>query len=166
MNFDAMFKIMDEAFPDSELRTYEGQKMLLKNEKYHIHEELDENGTLVGFLAYWKLASCVFFEHLAVSLKFRGQGIGKNILLKNIKDARLPIFLEVEPPETELAKRRIAFYERLGFCLNDFYYEQPPLRENQLAQQLLIMSYPEPISAEKFAKYKKEIYTNVYNTTI
>ena len=166
MNFEAIFKIMDEAFPDGEMRTYKGQKKLLENEKYHIHEELDEYGDLVGFLAYWTLDSCVFFEHLAVSSKLRGQGIGKNILLKNIKDARLPIFLEVEPPETELAKRRIAFYERLGFCLNDFYYEQPPLRGNQTAQKLLIMSYPEPIAAEKFAKYKKEIYTNVYNTTI
>ena len=166
MNFDAIFKIMDEAFPDSEMRTYEGQKMLLKNEKYSIHEEFDENGAIVGFLAYWMLDSCVFFEHLAVSSKLRGQGIGKNILLKNIKGAKLPIFLEVEPPETDLAKRRIAFYEKLGFHLSDFYYEQPPLRENQLAQRLLIMSYPEPIAAEKFAKYKKEIYTNVYNTTI
>ena len=166
MNFDEIFKIMDEAFPDSEMRTYEGQKRLLQNEKYHIYEELDDNGVLVGFLAYWTLNGCVFFEHLAVSSARRGRGIGKNILLKNIKDIKLPIFLEVEPPETELAKRRIAFYERLGFCLSDFYYEQPPLRKNQTAQQLLIMSYPAPISAEEFAKYKKEIYTNVYNTTI
>ncbi len=166
MDFDAIFKIMDESFPDSEMRTYEGQKKLLENEKYHIHEEFDENGALVGFLAYWKLANCVFFEHLAVSSACRGHGIGKNILLRNMKNAKLPIFLEVEPPETDVAKRRIAFYERLGFHLNDFYYEQPPLRKNQLAQRLLIMSNPKPISAEKFAKYKKEIYTNVYNTII
>ena len=166
MNFDEIFKIMDDAFPDSEMRTYEGQKMLLQNEKYHIYEELDKAGSLVGFLAYWTLDGCVFFEHLAVSSACRGQGIGKSILLKNINDIKLPIFLEVEPPETDIAKRRIAFYERLGFFLNDFYYEQPPLRENQLAQRLLIMSYPEPISAEKFAKYKKEIYTNVYKTPL
>lgn len=166
MNFDEIFKIMDEAFPDSEMRTYEGQKRLLQNEKYHIYEELDGVGQLVGFLAYWTLNGCVFFEHLAVSSVRRGQGIGKNILLKNIKDIKLPIFLEVEPPETDMAKRRIAFYERLGFCLSDFYYEQPPLRKNQTAQQLLIMSYPAPISAEEFAKYKKEIYTNVYKTPL
>lgn len=165
MNFDEIFKIMDEAFPDSEMRAYECQKRLLQNEKYHIYEELDD-GRLVGFLAYWTLNGCVFFEHLAVSSACRGQGIGKNILLKNIKDIKLPIFLEVEPPETDIAKRRIAFYERLGFCLNDFYYEQPPLRKNQTVQQLLIMSYPAPISTEEFAKYKKEIYTNVYKTPL
>ena len=46
--------------------------------------------------------------------------------------------------------------------LNDFYYEQPALRKNEKPQQLLIMSYPEPISGQGFTDYKKEIYSNVY----
>lgn len=166
MNFDEVYKIMDEAFPDSEMRTYNDQRELLKNEKYHIYEEHDEKGNLVGFLAYWKLDNCTFFEHLAVSSKLRGKGLGKNIILKNIKNVKLPIFFEVELPTTVNAKRRIAFYERLGCHLNNFYYEQPPLRKNEKVQQLLIMSYPNPISDKAFAKYKKEIYTNVYKISL
>ncbi len=162
MNFDEIFEIMDEAFPNSEMRTYEEQKKLLDNDKYNIYVKKNESGLVVGFLAYWTLESCTFFEHLAVSKKFRGNGIGKQIILENAENFKKPIFFEIEPPNTEIAKRRIDFYKRLGFKLNNFYYEQPALRKNEKPQQLLIMSYPEPISEQNFVEYKKEIYSNVY----
>ncbi len=163
MSFDEIFKIMDEAFPDSEMRSYDNQKKLLQNNRYHMYREYDETGAIIGFLAYWALNSCTFFEHLAVHSQVRGKGIGKSIISKKLNDVKLPVFLEVELPETDTAKRRIAFYERLGFKLNNFFYEQPALREHETSQQLLIMSYPDAVSDEEFAKYKKEIYNNVYS---
>ena len=117
-------------------------------------------------MAYWKLDNCTFFEHLAVSKNFRGNGIGKQIILKNTENVKKPIFFEVELPNTEIAKRRIDFYKRLGFKLNNFYYEQPALRKNEKPQQMLIMSYPKQINEHDFAGYKKEIYDNVYCKTI
>ena len=42
------------------------------------------------------------------------------------------VFLEVEEPGTDLARRRIGFYERAGFCLNDFDYIQPDLQQDNL----------------------------------
>ncbi len=169
MNFDEIFKIMDESFPNNEMRTYEGQKNLLNNDKYHVSVENNNNGALVGFLAYWILKNCVFFEHLAVSKNFRGKGIGTKIIknnLKNLKDIKKFIFLEVEPPDSEISKKRINFYKRLGFNLNKFYYEQPPLRKTEKAQHLLIMSYPTLIDEKTFVDYKREIYDNIYGVKI
>lgn len=169
MNFDEIFKIMDESFPNNEMRTYEGQKNLLNNDKYHVSVENNNNGALVGFLAYWILKSCVFFEHLAVSKNFRGKGIGTKIIknnLKNLKDIKKFIFLEVEPPDSEISKKRINFYKRLGFNLNKFYYEQPPLRKTEKSQHLLIMSYPTLIDEKTFIDYKREIYDNIYGAKI
>lgn len=163
MSFDDVFRIMDESFPDNEMRSYHDQKKLLQNKRYQIYKEYDKTGDLIGFLAYWVLDNCVFFEHLAVQEQYRSHGLGKKILLKNLENIDVPVFLEVELPKNDMAKRRISFYERLGFKLNDFFYEQPSLRENEKPQQLLIMSYPEAFLEDAFEKFKKEIYTNVYN---
>ena len=163
MEFKKIFKIMNESFQNNEMRTYESQRKLLKNENYRMYTEYDDNDGVIGFLAYWSLKSCIFFEHLAISKNQRGKGIGTKIILKHIKNAEKPVFLEVHPPVTALAKRRINLYKRLGFNLNHFYYEQPALRENESSQQLMIMSYPKSISETDFNKYKNEIYNNVYN---
>lgn len=169
MNFDEIFKIMDESFPNSEIRTYEEQKKLLNNDKYNIYIENDNSGAIVGFLAYWILKNCIFFEHLAVSKNSRGKGIGTKIIefnLKNLKNIREFIFLEVEPPISEISKKRINFYKRLGFNLNKFFYEQPSLRKTEKSQHLLIMSYPTLIDEKTFIDYKREIYDNIYGAKI
>lgn len=162
MKFEEIFSIMDEAFPNSEMRTYEEQKKLLNNKKYNIFTKENDQGEVIGFLAYWELNSCTFFEHLAVSKKYRGKGIGTQIILENLKNKKTPVLLEVELPKTEVASKRISFYKKLGFKQNTFYYEQPSLRKNEDSQQLLIMSYPGLLDEKSFFKYKKEIYKDVY----
>lgn len=166
MNFDEIFQIMAEAFPSSEIRTYEGQKKLLENDRYHMDIKYAEDGTIIGFLAYWDLPSCTFFEHLAVAKNFRGRGLYRQLLFENIEKFKKPFIFEVEIPETKKAQQRINFYKRMGLFLNDFHYEQPALRPNESPQPLLIMSYPDPIDEQNFIKYKSEIYNNVYGQTI
>ena len=61
-----------------------------------------------------------------------------------------PILLEVELPYSTINQRRITFYERIGFKLNQHYYEIPPLKKSLLPLQLLLMSYPTEI-------YKNEV---------
>ncbi|MMZ64037.1 hypothetical protein D1872_263320 [compost metagenome] len=78
------------------------------------------------------------------------------------REAEGPIILEVEPPEEEMARRRIGFYERLGFCLNAFDYVQPPLRQNAEELKLLIMSYPSPLTLQQFKDYRPILYREVY----
>ena len=73
--------------------------------------------------------------------------------------------MEVEPPETEMARRRIGFYQRHGIFLNRFAYWQQPLRPGAVPMPLLVMSWPRPVSAGGFEPYKKIIYREVYGVT-
>ena len=72
--------------------------------------------------------------------------------------------LEVEPPETETAKRRIAFYERNGFTLNHFPYMQPPLGEDRDPLPLMIMTTGGAIEKDEFEHIRKTLYKKVYRS--
>ncbi|MFQ9951418.1 MAG: GNAT family N-acetyltransferase [Clostridium sp.] len=156
--------MMEEAFPKEEIRTYEGQLNLLENPYYWLKRKMDEEGNLTAFLAVWEFEEFSFVEHLAVSREFRGNGIGGLMMREYIQQSVKPVVLEVELPETDIAKRRIAFYERLGFQLNDFAYQQPPMRKGHGWYPLMIMSFPSSLTEEEFEPIKKKIYREVYQT--
>ena len=65
-------------------------------------------------------------------------------------------------PETVLAARRIAFYERNGFFLNDFPYLQPPLSNGRDPVPLRVMTSGRAVSREEFERIKALLYTRVY----
>ncbi len=160
--FDEAFAIMDEAFPNSEMRTYERQRALLSDPTYRMYACRDASGRLVAFLAAWEFPFFRFVEHIAVSATQRGAGLGGRLMEAYKKRSDLRIVLEVEPPENEIAQRRIGFYQRHGFQFNHFPYEQPPMREGQQAIALYLMSWPEALSEEAFHSDKATLYRCVY----
>lgn len=165
--FDEVYKLMEAAFPDTEIRTREGQQALLVYPNYRIDVERDADGQMLGFLASWNWSAFRFVEHIAVNAVIRGGGIGKKMLTTYMYNDTKPIVLEVEPPNTsEDAERRIAFYERCGFHLNLFPYAQPPLREGQPMLPLNIMSFPGPLTEDVFSSYKSLLYAEVYRYPI
>lgn len=157
-DFETIYEIMDFSFPNTEMRSKDNQKKLFNNEKYNV--VMDENKK--GFIAYWNFDQFIFLEHFAVSFSARGEGHGEKMLKAFMQELKLPSFLEVEPPENEITKRRISFYERMGFKLNDFQYAQPSMRENEPSIELKIMSYKESIPESLFNKYKIKLYNEVY----
>jgi len=160
--FNQVFKIMEQSFPVTEYRTYEEQLLLLSDPRYHILIETDKHGNVIGFLASWELGSFRYIENIAVSPDIRGGGIGKRLMDRFLSLSDTPVVLEVEPPENELQQRRIGFYERLGFHLEDHMYMQPPLRTGQTGMLLCIMSYQEPLTSEQFCLIQRELYQHVY----
>lgn len=163
MSFEKIYEIMDDSFPDSEMRTYIDQKKLLDSDVYEIFTKEDENGEVIAFISAWNLPSCTFLEHFAVSSKLRGNGIGSKFFSEVLERCKDIVFLEVEPPVDTITKKRVKFYEKFGFILNDFYYSQPPLREGFEHMELKVMSYPKAFSEDEFLNYKKDIYKYVYN---
>ena len=101
-------------------------------------------------MATWEFEDFVFIEHLAIHSKLRGQGIGTKLIQNYLSKTKKEIFLEVEPPTCEMSKKRILFYEKLRFCLNDFYYLQQPLNHNDSPFELKIMSYSKNINEKEF----------------
>ena len=160
--FDQVFALMDAAFPDSEMRTYTGQQALFGIPFYRLYVHREAQERIAAFLAAWEFENFRFVEHIAVDESLRGGGIGAAMLCDFAAQDSRPIVLEVEPPETDIAQRRIGFYKRLGFALNLYSYEQPPLRNGQSALPLLVMSYPHALSKAEFEQYKDVLYREVY----
>ena len=163
-HFEDVYDLMVTSFPSSERRTYEDQKALLNKSNYEIKTNHDNKGNLLSFMAIWQLETSHFIEHLAVSPLSRGTGIGASVMKEMLKNSEKPVLLEVELPENEIAKKRIQFYERLGFHLNEHDYVQPPIQPGEEPLPLLIMSYPDPIKAEDFSYFKEDVFLHLYNS--
>lgn len=161
-NFDEMFHLMQISFPENEYRTYSDQKSLLKNPKYHIITKENEQKNIVAFLAFWSLGDFNFIEHLAVSPTCRGKGTGTKLVSEFMSETSKPILLEIEPPVDDISIKRMKFYEKLGFVLNEYQYFQIPLRKNHSPSELKIMSYPYKLNEEEFNNVKNIIYHEVY----
>src|SRR5690554_4789317 len=121
-DFDKIYDLMEVSFPRDEYRNYEDQKALLSNSSYTIYVVYDEIHAIKGFMAVWDFDEFAFIEHFAVSPKFRNNGMGKEMLSQIVKVLGKRLCLEVEEPDTIMAKRRIGFYERNNFFLNKYYY--------------------------------------------
>ena len=162
-DFDQMFSLMERSFPEDERRDYNGQRGLLAEPAYKLYAKRSpEDAALQAFLALWELGDMAYIEHFAVDPDCRNGGLGGKILQKVIEDTDMRICLEVEPPETEMAVRRIGFYERNGFVMNPFEYMQPAMGEDRHAIPLRIMSYPKRLLADEFETMRDVLYCHVY----
>ena len=159
--FDPAFAIMEASFPNDEYRPKAEQEALFSREEYEMYG-VEEDGKLCAFAAVWELGEVTFLEHLAVEGSQRNRGLGAKLLSDLSQVVKGRLVLEVELPETELAKRRIGFYERCGFCYNDFDYTQPPISKGKAPVPLRIMSYKNPLSEEEFATVRDTLYARVY----
>ena len=158
--FDAAYAILEESFPSDERRPKNGQKALFSKEEYRMYG-VKENGTLCGFCAVWTFPEFLFLEHLAVTETHRSRGLGAAMLRELCGMGR--VVLEVEPPETELARRRIGFYERCGFFYNDYDYTQPPIFEGKQPIPLRIMTYGGAVCEAEFCAIRDVLYSRVYH---
>lgn len=160
--FDRVYRLMEESFPKDEYRPYPAQKALLEEPGYRLWI-MEEKEELLGFCAVWELEGCLFLEHLAVEPRYRNRGLGARFLRELAQHYRMPLCLEVELPESDLARRRIGFYERNGFVLNRYPYEMPALAPGQSPVPLLLMTSPHPLSPEEFPRVRDALYRQVYH---
>ena len=112
------------AFPADERRSAEEQRYLTDHETHFHPHAILHDGHLCGLVNTWHFDGVRYIEHLAIEPKQRAHGIASDVLTI-LKEEGDPIILEVEPPTTDEAKRRIAFYEHNGFRLLSTDYEQP-----------------------------------------
>lgn len=162
---ERILSLMKDAFPTIERRTDEGQRMLFHHPLYQIHT-LEDNGTILAFMAAWQLPETTFLEHFAVDHSRRGAGLGGRFLDRLLAESKRSVVLEVELPESETARRRINFYQRHGMRLNKQFYQQPPLKAGDEVIPLFLMSWPGALSDDEFIRTRKEIYYHVYKTEI
>lgn len=77
-NFNQVYELLQESFPENEYRSYEDQKALLSKGNYRgLQYILDLD--FAGFLGMWEFENFVFIEHLVVAPQFRSRGLGQKI---------------------------------------------------------------------------------------
>lgn len=161
--FAKLFDIMERSFPrnehgSAELHFREMSRPDFKSLCY------EPDGDLAAFMNYYDFPEqdLIFLEHFAVMEALRGKGIGAQ-LMSRLKELTSPamIVLEVEPPKGEIERRRIAFYQRLGFYLNDGDYFQPDFYGSDFRLPLKLMS-TEPMDEARFEEVKSFIHKSAY----
>lgn len=117
----------------------------------------------VAFVIWWKISDWLFIEHLAVSSAERGKNYGSRIMHHYLDAAQGNMLLEVEPPLSEEAQRRISFYERLGLHLLEYMYEQPSYRVKGVVYPMRLMSTCKELSDRPtFDDLVEQIKAKVY----
>lgn len=163
IRFKEIYEIMEQSFPIEEYRPFKEQESLLDSEYYSIYLELNKDDDIVAFFATWNFSQFAFIEHFAVREKYRNGGIGTRLLKELLAILNKPIVLEVEPPKEEIAKKRIRFYERNSFVLNEDDYFQPPISKGRKELPLMLMTFPNKMVPTEYADIRHTLYEKVYN---
>ncbi|MBW8687938.1 GNAT family N-acetyltransferase [Chitinophaga rhizophila] len=157
---DQVARLYEEAFPAEERRMLPAQQMLLNNGALRL-SLLEKEGMYAGFVFYWELTDFIFIEHFAISPEQRGSGIGSAVM-QLLEKTYPKIVLEVEPPHSIDARRRIRFYEGLGFTVYKSSYLQPSYQAGGAPLPMLLMQKGMPPEEHTFTKISNEIYMEVY----
>ncbi|MBQ8397921.1 MAG: GNAT family N-acetyltransferase [Clostridia bacterium] len=160
--FDAFFALLADALPTDEHRSHAAQKALLDEPAYAILTG-EEGGTIRAIMAVWEFAGFRYVEHFAVDPALRGHGVGAAMLGEYLRRDERRVVLEVEPPETAIAARRIGFYERCGLSLSRFPYAQPPLNPGDGMLPLMLMSSGGTLTDAEAAAVRDTLYREVYH---
>ena len=151
------------SFPEDERREWYDLKNIIVQKKQFIPYIIYEEQKMVGIITTWILGEFIYIEHFAVHPEQRSAGIGFRAMENLKQKLRAPIVLEVEKPETEIAKRRINFYTRLDFKLHERTYIQPAYGEGKKPIELYLMSYNYSKFKQQFDQIVKLIHTEVYD---
>lgn len=160
--FKEAWKLYEASFPPDQKRTLEQQHMIMSTTNHAFYAVTEKS--FIGFVETWDLQEFVFIHYIAIPKIHQGKGIGTAILKEFVKEKKA--ILEVEPPLNEIKKKRITFYEKQGFHLNNYEYEQPAYSKDKNTVSLLLMSYPKTLTKEEFLQVKKTIYREVYGILI
>lgn len=160
--FNKVYEVIEKSFPLSEYRTLEEQFVLM-DLPYFNAMVIEDEDVLVGILVEWQLEHAIYLEHLAVNPEIRGKGLGSTLMSEYLAQAERTVVLEVEDIDTDIAQRRIGFYQRLGFTLSDVSFKQPSFEgRDEDTVDLRIMYYPKNINKDILDQVKEELLEKVY----
>ena len=163
-NFSFVYKRLIDAFPYEERRDESHEEKCFLKKEFNFCEIIDDNES-VGIIVFWLFREYLFVEHVAINKEIRGKGYGSKTFELLKSQYNLPIILEAESPETEMQKKRIKFYENLGFKVNSYDYTQPSYHNAQ-SVPLLVLSFPKILSQSEFDLFFKETRSVVYECGI
>lgn len=158
-------KLYLAAFPASERRTEAGWRGQLRHgDPFHLRL-IAKEGCFAGFISFWDFTRFTYVEHFAIDETARGGGIG-GAAIDTMRQLRPRLVLEVEPPATTMARRRVGFYGRHGFHLSEHPYLQPPYQKGGEWLPLILMTTDPAFLQEAFAQTRATIHRHVYGVKV
>jgi hypothetical protein len=154
--------IYEEAFPLDERREWSQIIDMLSNPDFILFKIYHQKKS-IGLLSVWNLDIFCFIEHFAIQDIDRGKGFGTQVIQQLQSQISTPLILEVEEPLTEMAQKRIAFYEHLNFHVCNENYYQPPYSAKKSKVKMLLMSSSVKLFQDSLIQVKAKIYDSVYN---
>lgn len=150
----------NDSFPKAERRAFFLVRKLIDSERRFSVSALVRDSEYVGFITAWSFSCFTYIEHFAIDPSARNEGIGGKAMREFIASCPTPIVLEVEMPTDEMSVRRIGFYERLGFTLDDHIYFQPPYRKGGHSLEMRLMTHGSLDCS--FDEARRNLYQHVY----
>jgi len=148
---EKIYRSYTQSFPPEERRDETLFQALFHNPNVKILYVVHQNEE-IGYLITWHISDFVFVEHFEVFPEFRSKKYGSAII-QHLQEVYTKVILESEPSFfSEIANRRIGFYQRNGFIIIDETYIQPSLGPGKSPVQLFLMSNFQPESVEKLVE--------------
>lgn len=159
-----LIPLYEESFPEEERRPNTQLMKMIESKKEMHFTAIIHEGELCGLFVYWDFKDFFYLEHLAVFPAMRNRKIGEKVLAYLTEHLKGLHLLEVEPPATEMAGRRIEYYRRNGYEVLHKEYIQPSYSKDKDALNLWIMGNAHSdLLPERIEKIKKEVYINNRN---
>lgn len=156
-------QIYETSFPEDERRNFDLLKALDGKYDFDFFVIADKQANAIGIISLWSFKEFIYIEHFAIQQNERGKGIGSSVLSSLANKYSKPILLEVELPEDDLAKRRIAFYQRHGFAVQPYDYTQPAYDKTKQSLPMIVMIKADfEITKRFFDSAIATIYKEVY----
>ncbi len=158
-DFGRFYTALCEAFVREERRAEAEARLVLSHKDYVVYRIVEEEKHL-GYITLWYFPRFVFIEHFFILEAYRGQGCGGRVLSLMQKHFH-GMVLEAEPSNmSDIAARRVAFYEKWGFYVNPQDYLQPSYHGEEPVP-LVIMSHGAPLG--DFDCTVAALYKKVYS---
>ncbi len=155
--------IYRQSFPAEELRPVALTCSLLQQNS-HFHLLMGKEGEhIVSLIIYWQLEHGLYIDYLATHPLHRYRGYARELLMHVATPSPLPVVLEVELPNNDVAVRRIEFYKKCGFFYNSHFPYHMPNYNNEGVTPMVLMSYPAVLSMRQCRQMATDIYHTAYN---
>ena len=153
-----IFSRYEKTFPEDERRSKEQFLDLAENPDVFVFLIKNEDET-IGYCVIWELSNFYFLEHFEVFEEKKKKKFGEKIL-ESLQEKFEKMILETEPDSlSEIAARRLQFYQRNGFEIVEKNYLQPSYGEGKSSLHLFLMANFEPENVETLIQ---EIHKIVY----
>lgn len=145
-------KLYETAFPYHEQREQPSQARIMTDPEYHF-TVIEDHDQPIGLVLYWETATFIYVEHFFIFPECRGQRYGSRVL-DDLGTMGKTVILEIDPPTTEIAKRRQGFYERNGYFANPYSHVHPAYHPGFKGHDLVVMSLGKGLSETDYAAFK------------